>query len=107
MKEEFEEKRESFSNALMEAKMTNIMNTECANYWSGVSGASILDSHICPYEPYKSDCNGDNGSPYVCWKNGGYMLAGVTSWGISSCNGQYPSVYTRVSKYLNWMNSYI
>ncbi|XP_048776085.2 fibrinolytic enzyme, isozyme C-like [Ostrea edulis] len=97
----------SVSDTLMEAKMTNIQNTECGNYWSGVSGASVSDSHICPYEPNKSACNGDSGGPYVCNKNGGYMLAGVTSWGISTCDGSYPSVYTRVSKYLDWMANYI
>ncbi|XP_061196769.1 fibrinolytic enzyme, isozyme C-like [Saccostrea echinata] len=97
----------SVSDILMEAQMTNIANTECANLWSNVNGAAIFDSHICPYESNKSACNGDSGGPYVCKKNGDYMLAGVTSWGISTCDGSYPSVYTRVSKYLDWMANYI
>ena len=37
--------------------MTNIPNTECANRWSGVSGAAINNGHICPFEPNKSACN--------------------------------------------------
>ncbi|XP_056012616.1 fibrinolytic enzyme, isozyme C-like [Ostrea edulis] len=95
------------SDVLMEAKMTNIANTECQNLWTSVNGAAIYDTHICPYEEFKSACNGDSGGPYVCLKNGGYMLAGVTSWGISTCDGSFPSVYVRVSKYLDWMANYI
>nr|XP_022321791.1 fibrinolytic enzyme, isozyme C-like [Crassostrea virginica]XP_022321856.1 fibrinolytic enzyme, isozyme C-like [Crassostrea virginica] len=97
----------ALSDPLMEAQMTNIPNTECANRWSGVSGAAINNGHICPFEPNKSACNGDSGGPYVCEKNGGYMLAGVTSWGISTCDGTFPSVYTRVSYYLAWLANYI
>ncbi|XP_056006577.1 fibrinolytic enzyme, isozyme C-like isoform X2 [Ostrea edulis] len=95
------------SDVLMEAQMTNIANTECQSRWSYVNGAAIYDTHICPFEPSKSACNGDSGGPYVCSKNGAYMLAGVTSWGISTCDGTFPSVYTRVSKYLDWMANYI
>ncbi|XP_062610356.1 polyserase-2-like [Saccostrea cucullata] len=97
----------STSDVLMEAQMRNIANTECATRWSSVNGAAIFDTHICPFEQNKSACNGDSGGPYVCKKNGDYMLAGVTSWGISTCDGTYPSVYTRVSKYLDWMANYI
>ncbi|XP_048769949.2 fibrinolytic enzyme, isozyme C-like [Ostrea edulis] len=97
----------STSEVLMEAKMTNIINTECQSRWSSISGAAIYSTHICPYESRKSACNGDSGGPYVCWKNGGYMLAGVTSWGISTCDGSLPSVYVRVSKYLDWMANYL
>jgi hypothetical protein len=37
--------------------MMNIANTECINLWSGISGATIHDTHICPFEEYKSACN--------------------------------------------------
>jgi hypothetical protein len=47
----------STSDALMEAKMTNIANTECASRWSSVNGATIYNTHICPFEQYKSACN--------------------------------------------------
>lgn len=97
----------STSNSLMEAKMNNIANTECSNRWSGVSGASIFSSHICLYEEGKSACSGDSGGPYVCEKNGVWIQAGVTSWGISTCSGTYPSVYTRVSSYSSWIQNFL
>ena len=47
---------------------------------------------------------GDSGGPLVCNVNGAYVLAGATSWGITTCEG-FPSVYVRVSKYLDWINA--
>ena len=32
---------------------------------------------------------------------------GLTSWGISTCSGSYPSVYTRISSYLSWIANYM
>ncbi|XP_022328315.1 chymotrypsin-like serine proteinase [Crassostrea virginica] len=97
----------STSNSLMEAKINNIANTECSNRWASVSGASIFNSHICLYEEGKSACSGDSGGPYVCEKNGVWIQAGLTSWGISTCSGSYPSVYTRISSYLSWIANYM
>lgn len=45
---------------------------------------------------------GDSGSPLVCWKSDKWVLAGVTSWGDSDCEGDY-SVYSRVSEFLGWI----
>uniref|UniRef100_A0A8B8CYG8 Chymotrypsin-like elastase family member 2A n=1 Tax=Crassostrea virginica TaxID=6565 RepID=A0A8B8CYG8_CRAVI len=50
---------------------------------------------------------GDSGGPYVCEKNGVWIQAGLTSWGISTCSGSYPSVYTRISSYLSWIANYM
>ncbi|XP_061170067.1 fibrinolytic enzyme, isozyme C-like [Saccostrea echinata] len=92
------------SEVLMEARMDVIGNGDCANQWRDISGASIFDTHICLQAEGKSACNGDSGGPLVCRDNGAYVLAGATSWGITTCEG-YPSVYVRVSKYLDWINS--
>ena len=54
---------------------------------------------------------GDSGSSLNCPDgNGGYYLAGVTSWGILNnisgiivCDVTEPSVYTRTSSYLEWI----
>ena len=34
-----------------------------------------------------------------------YVLAGLTSWGINTCSGEYPSVYVRPSSFLDWINT--
>ena len=49
---------------------------------------------------------GDSGGPLQCKVNGRWVLTGATSWGRSGCQtAGYPSVYTRVSKYLDWISA--
>ncbi|KAK6166001.1 hypothetical protein SNE40_022799 [Patella caerulea] len=91
----------SLPNILQHVAMGKISNSDCSSRWSGISGATINSGHICVYQSGRSACNGDSGGPMIC----NNMLAGVTSWGISGCSGNYPSVYTRVSQYVSWINS--
>ncbi|XP_069120255.1 fibrinolytic enzyme, isozyme C-like [Argopecten irradians] len=93
------------AEVLMEAQMGVISNGQCEQSWSQISGASIYDTHICIEAVGKSACNGDSGGPLVCRVDDQYVLAGVTSWGITTCEG-FPSVYVRVSKFLTWINMY-
>lgn len=47
---------------------------------------------------------GDSGGPLACSVNGRWYLAGATSWGRSGCTTTgYPSVYTRVSYFVDWI----
>ena len=46
---------------------------------------------------------GDSGGPLVCNHEGEDILAGLTSFGISGCSTDYPSVYTRVAEYVEWV----
>ena len=50
---------------------------------------------------------GDSGGPLVVQENDGrYILAGIIS--LSACGYKdLPGVYTRVSKYRDWINSFI
>ncbi|KAK7480656.1 hypothetical protein BaRGS_00028128 [Batillaria attramentaria] len=89
----------SSANILKKVTMKKISNTECASRWASVGGANINDGHICFYEPPKSACSGDSGGPVRCKG----VLTGVTSWGVSTCSGSFPSVYTRLSNYASWM----
>ena len=64
-------------------------------------------------------CHADSGGPLVVKVNGVYTIVGIISWGIGPNNGQGPKtaneeatykcggvgVYTKVAKYLDFINS--
>ncbi|KAL3279073.1 hypothetical protein HHI36_016587 [Cryptolaemus montrouzieri] len=47
----------------------------------------------------KSACNGDSGGPLIV---DGYQV-GITSFGARNCKSGYPTVFTRITKYLKWV----
>ncbi|XP_015034643.2 serine protease 1 [Drosophila willistoni] len=65
--------------------------------------ANITENVLCAGSPYQqSSCVRDSGGPLVLIKEN--ILVGVTSHGHSRrCRLGFPSVYTRVSKYLDWI----
>jgi len=97
----------SVSEQLLEVQITKITTADCQRRWLF---QSINIKHICVYEASApsgsrpSACMGDSGGPMLCGDKLN-LLAGITSWGVSNCSGNYPSVYTRVSEYLDWINS--
>ena len=48
-------------------------------------------------------CRGDSGGPLVRAVDGQPMLVGVASWSRGCGYGDYPSVYTNVSRYAAWL----
>ncbi|XP_061175620.1 elastase-1-like [Saccostrea echinata] len=89
------------ADVLQHVQINVLTNSDCSWRWLF---QSILSTHICVGGGSESACNGDSGGPLVCQKNGQWVLAGVTSWGSSNCQNM-PNVYTRVSKYLSWMDT--
>ena len=62
---------------------------------------------ICVGGVGHASCQGDSGGPLVCEEGGRWVLRGATSWGVSGtgirCPTHLPSVYARVSHYVNWI----
>jgi elastase-2 len=95
-------------DTLQKASIGVISTAQCSSAVAGIG--TIWDGHICLLDPSGEigSCNGDSGGPLNCPSGGSRVVAGVTSWGISSlgnCRQDYPSVYTRVSYYIDWINS--
>jgi secreted trypsin-like serine protease len=93
---------------LLQKAPTGVITTaECATRMAPVNGASVTDNVICLFNADNiGSCNGDSGGPLNCDADGTTVVAGVTSWGISSsgaCSPAYPSVYTRTSAFLQWI----
>ena len=86
---------------LQEASVTAMTYSQC----TGLNGhpASTVDNaaHQCFGGTNRGACMGDSGGPAVC----GGRLAGATSWGLSTCDPAYPSVYAKVATYRSWIQS--
>jgi len=73
-----------------------ITNKECNKQ------IKIDDGNICMSgEGERRTCSGDSGGPLVIKNNGEIVQIGLTSKGEESCSGVHPSVFTRVTYYLN------
>lgn len=60
---------------------------------------------FCAYKAGQDTCLGDSGGPLaVASSDGtGYVLAGISSWGVGCGVEGLPGVYTRVSDYARWI----
>lgn len=80
-----------------------IIDLELCEKVLGPMGYSLHDTNICtgPLTGGKSICNSDSGGPLI--QDG--VIVGIVSWGKMPC-GQVnaPSVYVRVSAFLDWIN---
>ncbi|XP_037002010.1 chymotrypsin-like elastase family member 2A [Artibeus jamaicensis] len=72
-------------------------------------GSSVKTNMVCAGgDGVISSCNGDSGGPLNCQNaNGQWEVHGIVSFGSSlGCNYYHkPSVFTRVSNYIDWINS--
>nr|XP_053605955.1 uncharacterized protein LOC128672684 [Plodia interpunctella] len=92
------------SCVLMEVELPIISNEECRS--SQYDSNMISDNMLCAglAKGGKDTCQGDSGGPLCADKGGNrYELLGVVSWGIGCGRPGYPGVYTRVTKYLDWI----
>lgn len=84
---------------LQEANVPIMSNEDCLDAHIGY----IRDTHICAGTGYPNACSGDSGGPMSCLVDGDWYLAGLTSWGVAGCRG-VPGVYTRTSKFWEWID---
>ncbi|XP_061388233.1 trypsin-1 [Musca vetustissima] len=91
----------SSSNFLREVTVPVLTNAQCraTSYKS-----MILETMLCAgyLEGGKDACQGDSGGPLIV-REGIFRLAGVVSFGYGCASPDAPGVYTRVSKYLDWI----
>ncbi|KAF6126604.1 serine protease 47 [Phyllostomus discolor] len=52
----------------------------------------------------KAICQGDSGSPLVCDILNAWVLVGLASWGLDCRHPIYPSVFTSVTYFSDWIN---
>ncbi|CAG2121751.1 unnamed protein product, partial [Medioppia subpectinata] len=79
-------------------------NTWCDSSYS----VDISDQMLCAGNPRggKDSCQGDSGGPLMLQgPNQRWMIIGVVSWGIKCGEPNQPGVYTRISKYIDWIRA--
>ncbi|XP_050308813.1 venom protease isoform X2 [Anthonomus grandis grandis] len=90
---------------LNEVDVPVISNDDCRK--TNYSAKMISDNMLCagyPETGKKDSCQGDSGGPLVVERSDKrYELIGVVSWGNGCARPGYPGVYTRVTRYLDWI----
>ncbi|XP_068123472.1 chymotrypsin-like elastase family member 1 [Hyperolius riggenbachi] len=91
---------------LQQAPLPVVAHSTCSGllYW----GSTVKTTMVCAGgNGVQAGCNGDSGGPLNCPVNGVYQVHGIASF-VSSlgCNAvRKPTVFTRVSAYLGWINT--
>ncbi|KAM9837931.1 hyaluronan-binding protein 2 [Aulostomus maculatus] len=94
------------TNQLLDARVVLISDDKCRA--PHVYGDSLDDSMFCAgnMKGGVDSCQGDSGGPLVCERNGTHYVVGVVSWG-DGCGKKYkPGVYTKVSRFTDWIGHY-
>ncbi|KAM9429673.1 elastase 2 [Salvelinus alpinus] len=95
------------ADALQQALLPVVSHTNCTkpDWW----GSLVTSSMVCAGgNGDLASCNGDSGGPLNCQNSdGSWDVHGVVSFGSSmGCNyPKKPSVFTRVSAYISWINN--
>ncbi len=87
----------SGSNALKEATVPVVSDTQCDAWYDG---AITPSQHICAgYQQGGTDtCQGDSGGPLLVKDaTNKFLLAGITSWGEGCARRERPGVYSEVA----------
>ncbi|XP_056625453.1 chymotrypsin-like protease CTRL-1 [Triplophysa dalaica] len=95
-------------DTLQEAVIPIVSNYNCSSAYNNRN--SITDNMMCAglTDGGKSSCEGDYGGPLVTKQSSRWIQAGIVSgFGSEQCDGSLPSVFTRVSKYQDWINTQI
>ncbi|XP_012579514.1 PREDICTED: hepatocyte growth factor activator [Condylura cristata] len=102
-----DESGDSYASSLREALVPLVADHKCRS--PEVYGADVSANMLCAgYFDCKSDaCQGDSGGPLACEKDGVAYLAGIISWGDGCGRLSKPGVYTRVARYVDWINDRI
>ncbi|XP_071523261.1 uncharacterized protein [Panulirus ornatus] len=96
-----------FPDTLQEVQVPLISTSECRKRTVFIPLYRITEDMFCAgYDRGGRDaCLGDSGGPLMCQEpDGGWQLIGVTSNGYGCARQHRPGVYTKVVKYLDWMN---
>ncbi|XP_076332764.1 trypsin-1-like [Tachypleus tridentatus] len=93
----------SISTQQMEADIPIWNQQECKKKWE-TANVKITSSMICAGGQTTDSCSGDSGGPMVIKEDGRITILGIVSFGLEICAYPgWPSVYTKVSSFIDWI----
>ncbi|XP_065346732.1 proclotting enzyme-like [Cloeon dipterum] len=98
------------ANILHKVELEILENKQCLEwYQSQGKKVKILPSQMCAgYENGGRDtCRADSGGPLMIGDSERITVVGVVSAGIGCALAKLPGLYTRVAKYLDWIESHV
>ncbi|XP_019616240.1 PREDICTED: chymotrypsin-like elastase family member 1 [Branchiostoma belcheri] len=92
---------------LQQATMPIVAHSTCNGFlywWNLITPRMLCAGH---WDGSETSCNGDSGGPLACpMPNGGYMQAGIVSFGVNGCVGTFkPTVFAKVGNLRSWIDS--
>ncbi|XP_069030839.1 neurotrypsin [Embiotoca jacksoni] len=97
-----------YSRTLLQAWVPLLPAWKCKKQYGERFTSRMLCAGSLSERHRVDSCQGDSGGPLVCQGEGGHwVLTGVISWGHGCGNPSFPGVYTRVSRFLRWIDKVI
>ena len=90
-------------DVLHSVAVQTLTNARCGTAY-GTS--SITENMLCAAGSGKDSCQGDSGGPLVSMAGGRATQIGVVSFGRGCADPDYPGVYVRVMKLLEWIDEH-
>jgi secreted trypsin-like serine protease len=103
----------SGADVLQRGVVPIVSNQEASDIYEPLYGPGIITSTMLAagYSEGGIDtCQGDSGGPLAVpdpTTELGFRLAGITSWGVGCARPNFPSIYTRVSEFDDWIVEYL
>ncbi|XP_035387466.1 neurotrypsin isoform X2 [Electrophorus electricus] len=93
-----------YSRTLLQAWLPLLPSWKCKKRYGSRYTGRMLCAGSLSHRRRVDSCQGDSGGPLVCQgEDGRWTLTGVISWGHGCGDPRYPGVYTRVSRFLKWI----
>ncbi|XP_053698575.1 trypsin-1-like [Sabethes cyaneus] len=95
----------TLSQTLQRVTVPIMTNQQCKK--SAYRASRITDNMMCAGYPEggRDACQGDSGGPLQVGDASQREIVGIVSWGEGCAKPNYPGVYTRVNRYLQWIKN--